>query len=444
MTENSLTKGCLNEMAAENILIHLSNVMASLIILFYYLLFFARGFTSPIRKLLSIIIVFLVIHVFIFITDADQLVTITVLGILPAVDFFCCRNRIYNLFMIIPACLFYTLTAVFPMFIIPLITRNGFDELYGVSSLTLPGFIWDLCLTVLLIGTYALCRRRKIDLRLKFLEVAGFLAFFIFALFMLLSMGVYNNTLEYELSIVFDLLATFFMLAIFLAYWSYLIIALDRANKKRDADHAQKYLTMQIESLELEETNRQEIKILKHDLRNHLQVIQEMCNTKQYAQMESYISELSGNPMLSKSFCITGNHAADTVISIKKAYADNVGIRLKCDGNFAWLNNLSPIDVCAVFSNLLDNALEGSIDAVDPYILIKGNDHAHFYTLIISNSVPENIKIKNNTVKTSKNDRKHHGLGLSSINSVIRKYNGSYTLKCQDMVFYVQAVFPKK
>ncbi|MCI9395891.1 MAG: hypothetical protein HFI55_03115 [Lachnospiraceae bacterium] len=264
---------------------------------------------------------------------------------------------------------------------IPLITRNDFDELYGISSLTLPGFISDLSLTVLLIGTYVLCRRKKIDLRLKFLEVAGFFAFFIFALFMLLSMGVYNNTLEYELSIVFDLFAAFSMLAVFLAYWSYLIIARDRANKKRDAAHAQNYIAMQLESLELEETNRREIKILKHDLRNHLQVIQEMCNTKQYAQMESYISELSGNPMLSKSFCITGNHAADTVISIKKAYADNVGIRLTCEGSFAWLANLSPIDVCAVFSNLLDNALEGSTGATEPCITIKGDDHAHFYTL---------------------------------------------------------------
>ncbi len=431
-------------MAAENILIALSNVMASLIILFYYLLFFAKGFIFHSRKLLSIIIIFLVIHVFIFITDADHLVIITVLGILPAVDLFCCRNRIYNLFMIIPACLFYTLTAVFPMFIIPLITRNDFDELYGISSLTLPGFISDLSLTVLLTGTYILCRRRKIDLRLKFLEVAGFLAFFIFALFMLLSIGVYNNTLEYELSIVFDLSATFFMLAIFLAYWSYLIIARDRANKKRDAAHAQDYIAMQLESLESEESSLQEIKILKHDLRNHLQVIQEMCNTKQYTQMESYISELSGNPMLSKSFCITGNHAADTVISIKKAYADSIGIQLTCEGSFAWLGNLSPIDVCAVFSNLLDNALEGSKDAENPYIAIKGNDHAHFYTLICSNNVPENIKIINNSVKTSKKDKKHHGLGLSSIHSVIRKYNGSYTLKCKDMVFSVQAVFPKQ
>lgn len=73
--------------------------------------------------------------------------------------------------------------------------------------------------------------------------------------------------------------------------------------------------------------------------------------------MENYIGELSGNPMLSKSFCITGNQAADTVISIKKAYADSIGIRLACKGNFTWLNTLSPIDVCTLFSNLLDNAI---------------------------------------------------------------------------------------
>lgn len=431
-------------MTTADILVYFSNIMASLILLFYYLLFFAKGFTNQTRRLLSIIMVFLVIQAFVSIADADYLVAISVLGILPAVDIFCCRNRIYNLFMIIPACLFYALTAIFPMFIIPMTTRNRFDELYGVSSLTFPGLIFDFCLTALLIGTYVLCRHRKIELRLKFLEVTGFAGFFLFALFMLLSIGIYNNSLDFKTSVVFDLSATFFMLAVFLAYWSYLIIARDRANRKRDANHAQNYLAMQLESLELEETNRQEIKILKHDLRNHLQVIQEMCSAKQYAQMESYISELSGNPMLAKSFCFTGNHAADTVISIKKAYADSIGIRLTCDGSFAWLGKLSPIDVCTIFSNLLDNALEGVKGAADPYIAIKGKDHEHFYTIVFSNSVPENIKIRNNSVKTSKKDKKYHGLGLSSINSVIRKYNGSYTLKCEDMVFRVQAVFPRK
>lgn len=426
------------------ILVYLSNVMATLILLFFYLLFFVKGFTNPRRRFVTVIIVFLVLHALISITDADFLVTVSVIGILPAVDFFCCRNRIYNLFMIIPSLLFYVLTAIFPLFIIPLITRIRFRELYGVSSLTLPGFLSDLCLTALLIGTYIVCRRRKIDLRLKFLEVMGFLTFFVFALFLLLSIGIYNDTLEYKASVVFDILAAFFMLAVFLAYWSYLIIARDRTNTKSDAAHAQNYLAMQLASLELKETNSQEVKLLKHDLRNHLQVIQELCNTKQYAQMENYISELSGQAMLSKSFCITGNQAADTVISIKRTAAESLGIRFACEGDFAWLGALSPIDVCTVFSNLLDNALEGIKDAADPYIEIKGIDHEHFYTIVFSNPVPAPVKIRNNAVKTSKKDKNHHGLGLSSVDSVIRKYDGSYTLQCKDLVFSVQIIFPKK
>lgn len=426
------------------VLAYLSNVMASLIIMLFYLLFFVKGFTYNRRKLICIIVVFLLIHLIITITDADNFVTISVLGILPVIDIFCCRNRIYNLLMIFPSFLFYALMDIFPTYIVFLITRTEVAEVYGAWSLTDSGFITDLCLTIFLSGTYILCRRRKIDLHLKFPEVVGFFVFFIFALFMLLSIGIYNDTLEYKTSIVFDLIAVFFILAVFLAYWSYLIIARDRANIKRDADNAKNYLAMQLDSLELEETNRQEIKILKHDLRNHLQVIQEMCNTKQYSQMENYISGLSGKPELSKSFCITGNQAADTVISIKKSLADNLGIRLICDGDFKWLNNISPIDVCTVFSNLLDNALDGTRDAANPYISIKGKDHEHFYTIVFSNSVPENVKIRNNSVKTNKKDKKHHGLGLSSVNSVILKYNGNYTLQCKDMVFSVQAVFPKK
>lgn len=425
------------------ILSYLSNTMALLIIMFFYLLFFVKGFTLNIRKLFSIIAVFLIINALTSISGDDIFVIISVLGILPVIDILCCRNRIYNLFMIIPSYLFYALMSVFPAFIIRLITRTEATPLYGVESLTVSALITDFCLVMFLMGTYIICRRRRIDLRLKPLEILGFIAFFIFILFMIYSMGVYNATQRFVPSIILDLSAVFFILVIFLAYWSYLIIVRDRKNIKMDAENAKNYISMQLDSLELEEANRQEIKIMKHDLRNHLQVIQEMCNTRQYSQMETYIAGLSGNPELSKSFHITGNQAADTVISLKKASADSYGIRFICDGSFQWLDNMIPMDVCTVFSNLLDNALEGVKTAKDPYISIKGTDHEHLYALTFSNSVPEDVKIRNNSVKTSKKDKKQHGIGLSSVDSAIRKYNGQYTLKCKDLEFSVQAVFPK-
>lgn len=425
------------------ILSYLSNMMALLIIMFFYLLFFVKGFTLNIKKLFSIIAVFLIINAFTSVSGDDIFVIISVLGILPAIDIFCCRNRIYNLFMIIPSYLFYALMSVFPAYIIRLITRTEATPLYGVESLTVSALITDFCLVMFLMGTYIICRRRKIDLRLKPLEILGFVAFFIFILFMIYSMGVYNATQRFVPSIILDMSAVFFILVIFLAYWSYLIIVRDRKNIKRDAENAKNYISMQLDSLELEEANRQEIKIMKHDLRNHLQVIQEMCNTRQYSQMETYIAGLSGNPELSRSFQITGNQAADTVISLKKASADSSGIRFICDGSFQWLDNMISMDVCTIFSNLLDNALEGVKTAKDPYISIKGTDHEHFFVITFSNSVPENVKIRNNSVKTSKKDKKQHGLGLSSVDSVIRKYNGQYTLKCKDLEFSVQAVFPK-
>lgn len=425
------------------ILSYLSNTMALLIIMFFYLLFFVKGFTLNIRKLFSIIAVFLIINALTSISGDDIFVIISVLGILPVIDILCCRNRIYNLFMIIPSYLFYALMSVFPAYIIRLITRTEATPLYGVESLTVSALITDFCLVMFLMGTYIICRRRKIDLRLKPLEILGFFAFFIFILFMIYSMGVYNATQRFVPSIILDLSAVFFILVIFLAYWSYLIIVRDRKNIKMDAENAKNYISMQLDSLELEEANRQEIKIIKHDLRNHLQVIQEMCNTRQYSQMEAYISGLSGNPELSKSFHITGNQAADTVISLKKASADSSGIRFICDGSFQWLDNMIPMDVCTVFSNLLDNALEGVKTAKDSYISIKGTDHENFYTLTFSNSVPEDVKIRNNSVKTSKKDKKQHGIGLSSVDSAIRKYNGQYTLKCKDLEFSVQVVFSK-
>lgn len=423
------------------ILSYFSNAMALSILLLLYLLFFVKGFTFNGRRLFYIMAAFLVINVFTSVSGNDIPVICSVLGILPAVDILCCRNRIYNLFMILPSYLFYILMAVLPEFIIRLITRTEAATLYGIESLTVSGLATDFCLVLFLFGTYILCRIRRIDLRLKPLEILGFCAFFIFTIFMIYSMGVYNATQRLVSSILLDLLAVFFILVIFLAYWSYLIIVRDRGNMKKDAEAAKNYISMQLDSLELEEADRQEIKIMKHDLRNHLQVIQEMCNTKQYAQMEAYIAGLSGKPELSRRFRITGNQAADTVISLRKASADSVGIRLVCEGSFLWLDNLIPMDVCTIFSNLLDNALEGAKAATNPFISIKGTEHGHFYTICFSNSVPETVRIKNNSVKTSKKDKKHHGFGLASVDAVIRKYNGQYTLRCMDGVFDVQIVF---
>ena len=55
--------------------------------------------------------------------------------------------------------------------------------------------------------------------------------------------------------------------------------------------------------------------------------------------------------------------------------------------------------------------------------------------LTISNPVTENIKIHNNTIQTTKQDKSNHGFGLYSLQKIVDKYDGTLTFSCVDQIF---------
>jgi two-component system sensor histidine kinase AgrC len=57
--------------------------------------------------------------------------------------------------------------------------------------------------------------------------------------------------------------------------------------------------------------------------------------------------------------------------------------------------------------------------------------------LTIKNPVSKDIFIHNNTILTSKEDKKSHGFGLLSINRVTKKYDGNLSLSCINKEFTI-------
>ena len=64
--------------------------------------------------------------------------------------------------------------------------------------------------------------------------------------------------------------------------------------------------------------------------------------------------------------------------------------------------------------------------------------------LILStrNPVSAPLEIKNNRIQTKKSDAVHHGIGLLTIDSIIRENLGTSVLKCEDGWFRFSAIIP--
>lgn len=351
-------------------------------------------------------------------------------------------HRIYNLFMLLPAFLFYTLLSVFPEYMLRHVLNDWNDELLGVPRLSVPGMLVDVFLLGFLIFSGLKCKKHRISLRLRGWEIGGFCLYFFFVLFEIYVLTVFQGTLTSAARTVSDSIIFVFTVILFLAYWGYLFAL--RKNRKLESHvkETEDYLSMQLYYLEREQENQQELRQLRHDLSNHLQVIQELCACRHYAEAERYAAELSSKPDLARQLHITGNQIADIVLSAKREAALLQGTAFVCDGDFRCLNGMKPVDVCTMLSNLLDNALEASAAVKDGCINVSGIRHKNFYTLIITNPVIKPVSVKNNQIPTTKKNKQRHGIGLSGVARIVSEYHGEYILSCEGNSFSVKIILP--
>ena len=83
------------------------------------------------------------------------------------------------------------------------------------------------------------------------------------------------------------------------------------------------------------------------------------------------------------------------------------------------------IGLCVIFSNALDNAIEscGKIGG-HKVIDIKLNIQQGYQFISISNPTNE----ENDDLKTTKDDKIHHGFGINNIRNSVNKHNGTFDI----------------
>lgn len=133
----------------------------------------------------------------------------------------------------------------------------------------------------------------------------------------------------------------------------------------------------------------------------------------------------------------TGNLIADALLSEKQTIAKAGNVQITFNG-LVPSSGISPMDICVIFGNILDNALEACEKVPGENvqtIFISSYLNNGFLFLTVSNPVKEDVAIKNNMISTSKRDKENHGIGLASVNNAIGKYDGIMKSSCTDKVF---------
>ncbi|MCK1920390.1 GHKL domain-containing protein [Clostridioides difficile] len=183
-------------------------------------------------------------------------------------------------------------------------------------------------------------------------------------------------------------------------------------------------------------------KELYHDMKNHLICIKEM--SKNNYDTSNYIKNLEKKLDKYNNMFDTGNIALNIILKEKKELCMKKEIRFITGIDFTQCNFINEEDVCSIFSNAIDNAIEAcdKIKEGNKSISLQGRLINNFFAIKISNTKSNTIIEKNKCLITSKKNKEFHGLGIKSIKNTLEKYSGTSPIEFTDTMFALNILIP--
>lgn len=128
------------------------------------------------------------------------------------------------------------------------------------------------------------------------------------------------------------------------------------------------------------------------------------------------------------------NPIVNSVLVLKKRLAEEKNIPMQIITYVDKDTGVDPLDLCSLFCNLIDNAIEASEKITDREeersIKISADCRSGFLILRVENRVQQVPEFRNGTCRTSKStDKELHGLGLKLVRQIVEEYDGRMEIK---------------
>lgn len=228
------------------------------------------------------------------------------------------------------------------------------------------------------------------------------------------------------------------MISMFLIFMMYIKLV-DRYELKRNNAIFEKEIALHSEYIKEKEGVMNEFRKTKHDLKHKLMNILDLLRNKKYDQLEKYIEDIADLKMLENiTVSNTDNTLVDALINYKYDTAKKLGIKLNVSMQIPYNLPFNNADLCVILGNALDNAIEASekVPKEKAYINLMMRYAEENLVIVIENYYEgKNVRNKEGKIITSKKDHYNHGVGLSSIQNSISKYNGQLNIEETNSVF---------
>jgi sensor histidine kinase regulating citrate/malate metabolism len=183
--------------------------------------------------------------------------------------------------------------------------------------------------------------------------------------------------------------------------------------------------------------NQKKLRRQRHDLRHQLTVIRDYNLENRRKELDDFIESLLADIPLIREVRYCENDAVNAVIAYYISGASREGIRT--DVQIAVpqkIRDVSDKALCIIFGNLLENAIEACqrmTPESEKYIRLRSM--IHLDTLVITMENTYNGKVRKWGKKFVSSKREEIGIGLSSIESIVKAVDGEARFEPEETVF---------
>lgn len=207
--------------------------------------------------------------------------------------------------------------------------------------------------------------------------------------------------------------------------------------------------------IKVAQDNVETIKKMRHDLKNHYQLLHVFLQNKDYDKLNEYFSDLWESSFAPLAHIDCGNDIISAVLNMEMGKAQSHGIKVNSHIIVKKKLNIADADLSRFIFNIIDNAIKAILkeEIKDAVIDVSITCHDEYVVFEISNpTIETEVKTIEKRMAAGggqsnanpDGNNMLHGFGHLIIEDVVKKYDGEISYSIEDSKFIVLSMLKEK
>ena len=177
----------------------------------------------------------------------------------------------------------------------------------------------------------------------------------------------------------------------------------------------------------------EQMRAMRHDMRNHMTVIERLAETGNKEELTEYIGEWQSRFEAIQPKIKTGNAIIDVILS---EFADRCKQEnIVFESQFIYPDGVmdNPFDMSVILNNAIQNAIEASKEVEDPKIMLISAAMENGIIISVKNRISGRVSLGDEGLPVSTKVGAGHGYGLKNIRSIAQRYKGDIEIRQDEL-----------